>query len=512
VPALRPLDIKSMKVHGLVPVSNRFSNWKKVGLLLAAGLGQGLAFAPFPCRLFAFFTLVPLFWVLEHSRRSFFWGWLFGFWAAAFHLWWLWFLVVPVEPITRVLLNIGVVLLFGYFGLYWGLLALGVRRLGLWSAPLLLPLLEFLKTRGQIAFPWDFLGYALTPLPVFIQPAALGGVYLLSALLVLINLLIYGALFRQQKRTYLAALLAVLALMLGFGLIRMRQNRHWFDVAIIQPNVSPLDKGDLNSRERIQADLFRLTQAAAAGRPALVIFPETATLVDITHSTEMGPALHRLADSLDIEIFTGTPIYDDEHQTWHNGAVLIQPGRPQVVERYYKMRLVPFSEKIPFSDELPLIRRLIGTADMGNWARGWLWTVFESRVGPLSGLICYEAIFPDLAQGFVRRGARLLVVVTNDGWFGWLPGAYQHAELAVLRTVENGVPMVRSANNGISFIVDPYGRVLKKTRLFEQTVLSGSVPQPLSSTPYRRLGDWVLLVYPVLLIIGIVIRRRFSAV
>jgi apolipoprotein N-acyltransferase len=481
-------------------------------MLLIAGLALGLAFAPFPLRWLVFFALVPLFWVLEQSRRSFFWGWLFGFFATGFHLWWLWFLVVPVEPVTRVLLNIGVVLLFAYFGLYWGVLAVGVRRFGLWSAPLLLPLLDFLKTRGQIAFPWDFLGYALTPLPVFIQPAALGGVYLVSALVVLINLLIYGIIFRRQKKGYLTGLLVVLVLTVGFGLVRLRPNWHWFDVAIVQPNVSPQDKGDLTSREKIQADLFRLTREAATGKPALVIFPETATLVDITQSREMGPALHRLVDSLDIEIFTGTPIYDEEHKTWHNGAVLIQPGRPQVAARYYKMRLVPFSEKIPYSDELPLLRRLIGTADMGNWARGWLWTVFESRVGPISGLICYEAIFPDLAQAFVRRGSRLLVVVTNDGWFGRLPGAYQHAELAVMRTVENGVPMVRSANNGISFIVDPYGRVLKRTRLFEQTVLSGSVPQPLNSTLYRRLGDWLVLVYPLLLIIGLIIRRWFSAI
>ncbi|MEO0004556.1 MAG: apolipoprotein N-acyltransferase, partial [candidate division WOR-3 bacterium] len=147
-----------------------------------------------------------------------------------------------------------------------------------------------------------------------------------------------------------------------------------------------------------------------------------------------------------------------------------------------------------------------------NWDRGWNYTVFQSRVGKLSGLICFEAIFPDLAREFVRRGSRLLVVVTNDGWFGRLPGAYQHAELAVMRTVENGVPMVRSANNGISFIVDPYGRVLKKTRLFEQTVLSGTVPESLNPTPYRRYGDWLVLIYPSLLILGVILRRILTII
>jgi len=485
------------------------SGRKKVFWLLVASIGLGFAFAPFSGRFFALLALVPLFWVIEHSRRVFFWGWLFGFFACGFHLWWLWVLVVPVEPITRLLLNLGVVLLFGYFGVYFGFFAYSVRKIGFWSAPLILPILEFLKSRTQIAFPWDLLGYALTPWTVFIQPAALGGVFLISAWVVLVNLLIYRLIFRQGKRGYFIGLVLAFVIPLAYGLIRMKPNQPWFEVAIVQPNVSPLDKGDWNSRERIQADLIRLTHLAQKSKPALVIFPETATLVDITHSTEMGPCLHRLADSLNIEIFTGTPIYDDRHRSWHNGAVLIQPGQDTIKERYYKMRLVPFSEKIPYSDELPIIRKIIGTADMGNWDRGWNYTVFKSGQGPLSGLICFEAIFPDLAREFVRRGSRLIVVVTNDGWFGRLPGAYQHAELAVMRTVENGVPMVRSANNGISFIADPYGRVLKKSRLFEQTVLTGTVPKPIGSTLYRRFGDWLILIYPAVLLLGLLVKRRF---
>lgn len=487
----------------------------KIIILFVAALLLSLAFAPFPCRFFAFFALIPLFWVIEHSSKSFFWGWLFGTCASLFHLWWLWFLVVPVEPITRLLLNIGVLLLFGYLGLYFGIFAFINRRLGLWTAPLILPLLEFLKSRTQIAFPWDLLGYTMTPWPAFIQTAAIGGVYLISAWIVLINLLLYkfGAeviksrgKWRQPLPYFIGIIIAFL-IPIGYAIFHQRPTKPWFEVAILQPNVSPLDKGDWSSKEKIQSDLIRLTKKAAKSKPKMVIYPETATLVDITHSTTMGPALHHLAESLNIEIFTGSPIYDDEHRTWHNGAVLISPERDSITERYYKLRLVPFSEKIPYADELPLIRRLIGTADMGNWDRGWQWTVFNSRIGKISGLICFEAIFPDLAREFARRGSQLFVVVTNDGWFGKLPGAYQHAELAIMRAVENGVPMVRSANNGISFIVDPYGRVIKKTGLFIEEVLTGTVPEPLNSTPYRQFGDLVLLFYPFLIIIGIILRR-----
>jgi apolipoprotein N-acyltransferase len=444
---------------------------------------------------------------------------LFGGLLFAAHLWWLWFLVVPVEPLTRTLLNVGVVLLFAYLGLYVGVFSWLTRRWGLWAAPLIWPLLEFLRTKSQIGFPWGLLGYAMTPYTPLIQPASIGGVYLVSAWLVLVNVLVYrlvktarpqAASPRPQSRTLVrraAWLVLAFAAPLLFSAFYIRPLRPWFNVAIVQPNVSPLDKGDWDSRAAIQSDLVRLTRQSAATHPALILYPETATLTDVTRSETMGPAIRGLADSLGTEIFTGTPLYDERRNSWHNGAVLIRPGEEPIGQRYYKIRLVPFSEKIPYADELPIIRRVLGTADMGDWARGHSFTVFNWSHGTLSPLICFEAIFPDLTREFTRRGSQLLAVVTNDGWFGRLVGAQQHAELAVLRTVENGVPMIRSANNGISFIADPYGRILKRTPLFAQTVLTGEVPRPLAPTLYRRYGDWFILACLLGLTAGLVVLR-----
>lgn len=464
------------------------------GLLTAGALGLTLAFAPFPCRFFAFFALVPLLNCIScpQWKKIFLWGWFFGTVAAAAHLWWLWFLVVPVEKTTRILLNIGVLVLFAYLGLYTGLFASLVRRIGLWSAPLIWPLLEFARSQLQIAFPWDLLGYSMTPWIPFIQPAALGGVYLVSAWVVLVNLLVLRFLRSERRLHWATAIVFTFALPLLFAFARIRTLPHWFTVAILQPNVSPLDKGDARAQQQIISDLVRLTQEAAAAQPALILYPETATLLDVTRTSVRG-LVQALADSLDTEIFTGTPLYDARRRTWHNGAVLIRPGSDTIWPRYYKMKLVPFSEKIPYVDEFPLLRRLIGTGDMGNWDRGWEYTIFDARFGHFSGLICFEAIFPDHCREFCRRGSRLLAVVTNDGWFGRILGAQQHAELAVMRSVENGVPMVRSANNGISFIVDPFGRIRQHTPLFVQTVLTGDVPQPLAGTPYRRFGNWFVL-------------------
>jgi apolipoprotein N-acyltransferase len=469
-----------------------------------AALGLSLAYAPFPLRFFAFVAFIPLLWTIERAApgRAFGWGWLFGTLAAGFHFWWLWFLVVPVSPLTRFLLNVGVVLLFAYLGLFTGIFALLVRRLGVWSAPLVWPLVEFARAATQLAFPWDLLGYTMTPWTPLIQPAALGGVWLVSAWLILVNVIGYRLLFppgaghftlRAVSPRRAAALLAAFLVPLAFGAVRLRVGTPWFRVAIVQPDVDPLDKGDWDSRERIIADLKRLTRAAVPARPDLVLFPETATLVDVTRSTTIGPDLARLADSLDVEIFTGSPLFDAPQQQWYNGAALIRPGEFPPAQTYRKMRLVPFSEKIPYADEVPFLRKLVGTSDMGDWGRGRVPTVFEWRKGTLGCLICYEAIFPDQARALTTRGADLLAIVTNDGWFGRIIGAQQHAEIAVLRAVENGVPIVRSANNGISYVVDPWGRITGATPLFTQTLLAGDVLRPLAPTPYRRWGDWFLV-------------------
>lgn len=489
-------------------------------ILAAAAPALLLAYAPFPLRFFAFIALVPLLWTIERATpgKAFLWGWLGGGLIALFHFFWLWFLVVPVGTTTRILLNLGVVLLFAYLGLYTAVFATLVRRLGLWSAPLIWPLMEYLKSRAQIAFPWDLLGYTMTPWTPFIQPAALGGVYLVSAWLVLVNLLLYCALFPRDsaprsalgisRSSFRPALALAVALLvpLAAGLIRAKPLPRWFDVAIIQPDVSALDKGDWESRERIQSDLIRMTREAAASHPDLILYPETATVADVTHSNAIGPAIQHLVDSLGIEVFTGSPLRDETTNAWHNGAVLMRPGEYPPRQRYYKIRLVPFSEKIPYADEVPLIAKLVGTDDMGNWGRGHDLTVFDWAKGKLSCLICFEAIFPDYARQFTARGAELFVVVTNDGWFGRILGAQQLAELSVMRSVENGVPLVRSANNGISCIVDAYGRVLRQTRLDVQTILYGTVPRPLPPTPYRRWGDWFIGACAIATLAAVVIK------
>jgi apolipoprotein N-acyltransferase len=480
-------------------------------------LALSFAFSPFPLRFLSLVALIPLLWVIETepAARAFRYGVFFGAVFFGFHLWWLWTLVVPVEPVTRILLDVGVVLLFGVLGLFVGLFALAAKKLGIWWSPLIWAALEWLRSQSEMGFPWGLLGTTLTPYVPLIQSASIIGVYGISALVVLMNLLTYRIIVGRRRAVFVSLLAASVLIPLGFGLARIRPNQAWFRVGIVQPNVSPLDKGESSVRDSTWADMLRMSHEAVAQDAVLLVYPETASLVDIERFSSFRDSLQQMADASGTYVLTGSPAF---HVTeFLNATALIEPHRP-LTQLYYKLHLAPFSERFPFVRSVPFLRNIM-TRDMGDAGTGTEFKVFnaslenrnrgfrESRIqgktleSPNPGIlesslvvrfctpICFEGIFPDLLQKFTSRGADLIVNVTNDGWFRKTPGPYQHCELMLMRAVENGVPFVRSANNGISLVADSYGRVLERTPLFVATSFVQDVPRPLNPTFFRRFGD-----------------------
>lgn len=506
------------------------SNRRRLSLLGVAALGLSFAFAPFPLRFLSLVALVPLLRLIEKSqpKQAFLYGLFFGTVFFAFHLWWLYTLVVPIEPVTRILLIIGVTLLFVYLGLYVALFALLTRLAGTFWSPLIWVALEFLRSKGEMGFPWGLLGASMTPYLPLIQPASLIGVYGISAWVVLVNLLVEKS-FSARKAVFVPLLAITLAVPLVFGRLRMKPVEPWFQVGIIQPNVSPLDKGRAEDRERIWTMMLAQSRSAASRDATLLVYPETSSLIDLTRPSAFRDSLQAIADSFDVPLVIGTPTYTA--LGYYNSTALITPGRP-ITDFYHKMHLAPFSERFPFVNKLPFLRRIM-TSDMGDGAIGVEPKVFRALVG-ISGNkgaseskrertelvrfctpICFEGIFPDLVREFTSRDAELIVNVTNDGWFGRTPGPYQHCELMIMRAVENGVPFVRSANNGISLIADPYGRIRSRTGLFVAATLTGIVPRPLTSTFYRRNGDqfayaavFVTIIVMLVKTIAVVVRGR----
>jgi apolipoprotein N-acyltransferase len=181
--------------------------------------------------------------------------------------------------------------------------------------------------------------------------------------------------------------------------------------------------------------------------------------------------------------------------------------------RYHKMRLVPFGEYVPLQPLLTLggrfAARLVSRA--GEFTPGAQYSVGQVDGHGVSAFICYEAIFPDLVRAFRARGAELLVNVTNDAWYGTTSAPYQHLAMAAFRAVENGVWLVRAANTGITAAVDPRGRVVERTALFERTLLVRDVPMLAGGTFYSRHGDvfgWSCLALALLLTLASPGRRR----
>jgi apolipoprotein N-acyltransferase len=234
----------------------------------------------------------------------------------------------------------------------------------------------------------------------------------------------------------------------------------------------------------------------------LAVWAETAVPEYLIHTPALLTWVRHTAQDNHVAIFLGYP-----HATLaagggdplrYNGAGLFRAdGRLE--DFYAKFHLLPFGEKMPFSAVVPAISRVdFGQAE---WTPGALPTpmILKTPGGDyrLSGLICFESIFPGLSRVAVRRGAELLVNITNDGWFGVTAGPRQHAELARLRAAECGVPLVRCANNGISFVTDARGKIVARAGLRQRAIVAAEVTPGPGGTLFVRWGSrpvWAVLI------------------
>jgi apolipoprotein N-acyltransferase len=412
------------------------------------------------------------------------------------------------------LIGPGLLFLALYLGLYTALFGWIVRavrrRLGVSvfvTAPFAWSACEWLKSSGELGCPWGNLGAALAPHPAWVQGASEVGASGLSLWIVAVNALLAASIaaWRARRpvdgvlRLILAAGLVALPPLWGAARLRAADrpvaaapSGSIARVALVQPNIASDRKWNLAFQDTVVASLDRLTREAAADslRPDIVIWPETSLPFYVRLEPGKLVRLLEAAREIRIPILAGYPdarLSGSGDVTTHNAVGLVQP-RGAITGQYEKIHLVPFGERIPFQSLFPFL----GAFDLGQaeWTPGTERVVFQGAGPPFGVLICFESIFPDHARDYRLRGAQYLVNVTNDEWFGRSAGPVQHADLAILRAVENGMALVRAANTGISMIVDPYGRVRASTGLFEEALLAGEVPAPLPETRYAQWGDW----------------------
>jgi apolipoprotein N-acyltransferase len=476
-------------------------------LAVAGGLLLSAAFPSLDLEPLAWIGLVPVLLAADglRPRAAFGIGWLAGL---VFYLVTTYWVAYTITRYTSVPLPVAggiLVLMAAALACYHGAFVAGVRWFDLrgmpsiWLAPALWVALEWLRGWFFIGFPWADLGYSQYRAHDLVQIVEVTGIYGVSALLVLFNLVV-AALVRAPAagvRRLAPALVTLTVLVVALPLwgkwrvasLAARPSAGTFRVAIAQGNVEQDHKWDPAYQDDTLGRYVKLTSEAAAQRPDLVVWPETATPFFFQEPGPRREEVLELAEQTKSYLLFGSPAFRpgaaggfDEL----NRAYLVSPDGFEVGS-YDKMQLVPFGEYVPYERVLFFVGRVVEA--IGRIVPGVATTVFRLPAARVGVLICYEDVFPALTRRFIAGGADVLVNVTNDAWYGPTSAPRQHLAQATLRAVENRVPLVRAANTGISAIVDPDGRIRWQGPLFETIVHVDEVAWPGVRTFYTRFGD-----------------------
>lgn len=437
--------------------------------------------------------------VTRRPRVAFGWGWLFGLVFFLVLLRWLDFTFRVYSAIPWPLTWGPPALLAAYCGLYVGAVAGAVswitqRRSTTWAlaaAPFLWIAAEWVRGHLLGGFPWGTLAYTqYQRLPV-IQIAELGGVHAVSFVVVAVNVALAGLLALTWRRALaglaLAAFMVGATLLFGHARLAAPTGPAEVTVAVMQPSIAQPLKLEPQFRDDTLGVYRALTRRATPAQPDLIVWPETATPTPLRRDRELLAELTALARDLKAPLVVGSIDVDGTAPArLRNSAFLLTESG--IVGQYDKIHLVPFGEYVPLSGAIGFVR---GWAEfIADLEPGTSPVVFHGPPAPFGVVICYEGIFPDLVREFVRGGARLIVNITNDAWFGRTSGPEQHLAMYPFRAVEHRTAVVRAANTGVSAFIAPSGQIIRRTRLFERVTISERLPLRVGRTLYDRLGDW----------------------
>lgn len=490
--------------------------WRALGAAFVAGALAALAMPPLFWLPLAVLGIVAFVWLWQTApgpQSALLRGWAWGTGHFAVGSYWILeaFYVPPADfallgpPIVA-----GLAVVLGFFpGLVAGLSrrvverwpSLGGRYCRLVVLAIAWGLAEWVRGHLFTGYPWNPLGHVWAFATPLLQGAALFGVYGLGVMTFLMLAAPTAGWWAS------IAALAVVGLA-GFGgqmaMAAVGEGGPW--IRIVQPNVPQAHKWRPEGRTRQLAKLTEMSRAPGFERLAAVVWPETAPPFVIepgspalaTMATAVPPGGYLLTGAA-----RGTARVEDG--VWN--SLLVVDGAGAIVAHYDKVHLVPLGEYIPFHKQLAPVSGFIGRGSF-EVGEGHV-TLSLAGLPPFSPVICYEVIFSAAVTGPGAR-AQWLLNVTNDAWFGLTSGPYQHLVSARLRAVEEGLPMIRAANTGVSAVIDAYGRILASLDMQQEGIIDHRLPAPRTPTPFSRWGDWMLLSLVVFLAMTLLVTRLWN--
>lgn len=496
--------------------------WRRHALATGLGVLATPALPPvhaFPLLYVSFTFLVWLLPAGLRRRTAFATGWWFGLGYFTASLYWIGFApytlsadLIWVVPFAALGLPLGLSIFYGVATLAatWRGESLFFRALALalaWAVA------EWLRGHILTGFPWNLTGYAWMGGDAMAQGAAVFGLYGMTFLAVVAGVL-PAVLAEGSRRRRLLALGLALALPLavwGGGAMRLAGAPAWgtdvtpgIGLRLVQANIPQREKWTRNLLAR-NFQLHRdMTVKQRPGWITHIIWPETAVAWDVTRDLVVRRAIAQITPPGGL-LLTGVARRErNPDRIWNSMAAIDSDGA--VAGVYDKFHLVPFGEYMPLGSILPLDKITAGSLDFstGPGPR----TLRLEGLPPVSPLICYEVIFPGAAVDGRDRAAWLLNL-TNDAWYGATAGPYQHLAIARARAIEEGLPLVRAANTGISAVFDAYGREIARLGLNEAGVLDARLPMPAKSTTlYARYGDATFVILLLFAILPLLLEAR----
>ncbi|MEI6651187.1 MAG: apolipoprotein N-acyltransferase [Chlorobiaceae bacterium] len=486
-------------------------SYSRYAASVLSGLLLGLSFPSYPfirLELLAWIALVPLLLSLrtvekpgELFRRVYLSMLLF----CLISLWWVSLATLPGGVLT---------ILAQAFFLTVPLLAfyavkkMAGYRFALLSLPFLWVAWEWAYMQQDLSLGWLTLGNSQANLNLMIQYADVTGVWGVSFWLLWFNVLAVMALSSSKKEVFrfVAPMVLMILAPLLYSLALWSRDEvdigtaAQLSVTLVQPNIDPHGKWVRQNSGDIMDRYYWMTgNAVRENRPDLVIWPETAIPFSI-FDTNYAADLQSLRVSLRqwhtalLTGFVDVMIVRNHPYEAYNASMLLEPGNgvPQI---YRKMHLVPFAERVPYIDYFPWLgSATFSLSGISGWGRGHDASVMKlltEKYGEvvIANFICYESIFPGHVAEFVRKGARLLTLVTNDGWYATSYGPYQHLAIGRMRCIENRRAMARCANTGLTVVLDKYGRTIAEIPWWEKQTLTAEVPLESGLTFYTRYPD-----------------------